>query len=99
MTPKDCMINVMADIIGVDDTYKGDRLNDAGTWTRFMDDVLKRMDTIEDEAVRDILSGIDTEDFQEWIDEPAFWIAVNAEIDRRINVVKTLLPSQNQGHC
>jgi hypothetical protein len=30
MTPRDCMINVMADLIGLDETYKGDRLNDPG---------------------------------------------------------------------
>lgn len=99
MTPKTCMINVMADIIGLDDTYKGDRLNDEAVWTRFMDDVLKRMDTVEDETLREILGSIDTEDFQEWIDDPAFWMAVNAEIDRRLNVVKTLLPSPHEGRC
>lgn len=99
MTPKKSMINVMADIIGLDDTYKGDRLNDATVWDRFMDEVFKRMDGIEDEVIRDALNGIDTEDFQRWIDDPDFWAAINQEIERRLNLVKTLLPSRNQGHC
>ncbi|MDL2269401.1 hypothetical protein LJC71_00145 [Desulfosarcina sp. OttesenSCG-928-A07] len=99
MTPKACMINVMADIIGLDDTYKGDRLNDETVWDRFMDEVLNRMDTIEDETLREILGSIDTEDFQAWIDDPAFWMAVNAEIDHRLNRVKALLPSPHEGRC
>lgn len=99
MTPKDCMINVMADIIGLDDTYKADRLNEAAVWSRFMDEVFKRMDTVEDQTIRDILNTIDTEEFHEWIDDPGFWTAVNAEIDRRLNVIKTLLPSAHEGHC
>ena len=99
MTPKDCMINVMADLIGLDDTYTGDRLNDPAVWDRFMDELFNRMDTIEEEEIRETLNSIDTADFQRWIDDPGFWSAIEAEIDRRINMVKTLLPSRNQGHC
>ena len=99
MTPQDCMINLMADLIGLDDTYSGAKLNDPDIWDRFMQVVFQRMDQITDEPVRSKLDSIDTEDFQTWIDDPRFWSAVNAEIDRRINVVKTLLPSPHQGHC
>jgi len=99
MTPHDCMINLMADLIGLDDTYKGDRLNDPSVWDRFMDELFKRMDTIEDEEIRESLGSIDSEDFQCWIDDPGFWSAIEAEIARRLEVVKTLLPSPHQGHC
>jgi len=99
MTPKDCMVNVMADLIGRDDTYSGDRLNDPEVWARFMSEIFKRMDEIEDEEVRSLLNSIDTEEFQEWIDDPHYWMAIEQEIQRRINVMKTLLPSRNQGHC
>lgn len=99
MTPQDCMINVMADLIGLDDTYKDGRLNDPSVWDRFMDELYKRMDTIEDENIRDMLNSIDSEEFQCWIDDPEFWSAIEEEIVRRLNVVKTLLPSRNQGHC
>ena len=67
------MINVMADIIGRDDTYANDRLNDPETWDQFMQAVFKRMDTVEDESVRNTLNSIDTDDFQKWIDDPGFW--------------------------
>lgn len=99
MTPKTCMINVMADVIGLDDTYNGDRLNDADIWERFMGDVFKRMGDIEDESIKLTLNSIDIEYFQSWIDDPGFWAEVDAEIIRRLNLVKTLLPSKNQGHC
>lgn len=99
MTPRDCMINVMADLIGLDDTFGGDRLNNPETWDRFMEALFQRMDEIEDERIRKPLDSIDTEDFQSWIDDPEFWSAIEGEITRRINVVKTLLPSPNQGHC
>ena len=99
MTPRICMINVIADLIGLDDTYKGDRLNVPSVWDRFMDELFQRMDTIEDEDIRDTLNSIDTEDFQCWIDDPGFWSSIEEEIARRLNVVKTLLPSHNQGHC
>jgi hypothetical protein len=93
------MINVMADIIGVDDAYSGDRLNDADTWDRFMAAVFKRMDDIDDLSIRAVLNGIDSEEFQEWIDDPGFWAAIDTEITRRLEVFKTILPSPNQGHC
>ena len=99
MTPRTCMINVMADLIGLDETYSGDRLNDPEVWSRFMDEVFKRIDAIEDEEIRTLLNSIDTEEFQEWIDDVQYWLAVELEIQRRLNVVKTLLPSKNQGHC
>ena len=99
MTPRQCMINVMADIIGLDDTYTNDRLNDPGIWDRFMQAVFDRMETVEDEAIRDTLNSIDTEEFQQWIDAPGFWAAVNDEILRRMNMITTLLPSKNEGHC
>lgn len=99
MTPRDCMINAMADLIGLDETYKGDRLNDPAVWDRFMDELFKRMDQIEDKGIRDLLNSIDTDEFQRWIDEPGFWSAIQDEIARRLNLVKTLLPSRNQGHC
>jgi hypothetical protein len=57
------------------------------------------MDTIEDETVRGILNSIDTEDFQQWIDDPDFWEQINEEVRRRLNVMKTLLPSKHQGYC
>ena len=97
MKPKWCMINVFADIIGLDDTYRADRLNDAAVWDRFMDEVFKRTETIADETIRNALNSIDTDEFQCWIDDPGFWSLVNTEIHRRLNVVKTLLPSQHQG--
>lgn len=99
MTPRHCMINVMADLIGLDDTYTGGRLNDPGVWDRFMHNLFERMDKVEDQHIRDVLNSIDTEDFQVWIDDPEFWTCVEAEIVRRINVFKTILPSRNQGHC
>ena len=99
MIPLNCMINVMADLIGLDDTYKGSRLNDPLVWDRFMDELFKRMETIDDEDIRESLNSIDSEDFQCWIDDPGFWSAIEQEIARRLNVVKTLLPSRNQGHC
>ena len=99
MTPKECMINVMADLIGLDDTYSGDQLNDPEVWSRFMEAIFRRMDAIEDAGIRDQLNGIDTEEFQAWIDDPQYWLSVEREIQRRIQVVKTLLPSKHQGHC
>jgi hypothetical protein len=99
MTPRNCMINLMADLIGLDDTYTGDRLNNLSVWDRFMDELFQRMDTIENEHIRDSLNSIDSKDFQCWIDDPKFWSSIEEEIIRRLNVVKTLLPSHNQGHC
>jgi hypothetical protein len=53
----------MADLIGLDDTYTGDRLNDPTVWDRFMDELFKRMDAIEEEEIRETLNSIDTETF------------------------------------
>jgi len=94
-----CMINVMADVIGANEDYGHDRLNDDRVWQRFMDDVFRRMETVEDQAVREILAGIDREQFQQWIDDPAYWQEVDAEIQRRIQVLQTVLPSDACGHC
>lgn len=99
MRSKECMLNLMADIIGLDDTYTGDKLNDGSVWDQFIQDIFKRMDTIEDEEIRQILSGITSEEFQGWIDDPDFWRDVDAEITRRGHMFKTILPSQRQGNC
>ena len=99
MDPRLCMINVMADVIGANENYGHDRLNDDQVWQRFMADVFRRMDTVEDESAREILAGIDREEFQQWIDDPAFWQEVDEEIQRRIQVLQTVLPSGNCGNC
>ncbi len=99
MGSREMMMNVMADIIGVDDTFSGDRLNEEAVWQKFMSRVFKRMDAIEDEDIRSALSRIDTKDFQQWIDDPGFWREINDEITRRGQVLKTLMPSDNQGTC
>ncbi len=99
MTPKECMLNLMADIIGVNDTFAGDKLNDETVWQNFMQEVFKRMDSIEDDEIRHILSGVDKEEFQAWIDDPAYWQAIDEEIVRRGNLIKTILPSNHQGYC
>lgn len=93
------MLNLMADVIGLDETYVGDKLNDESIWNQFMQDLFKRMDSIEDEKIRDALDCITREEFQEWIDDPAFWQSIDAEITRRGNLFKTLLPSENEGNC
>ncbi len=99
MSPKVCMLNLMADIVGVDDTFVGNKLNDEAVWQKFMEEVFKRMDSIEDDEVRSLLHSIDKEEFQEWIDDPAFWQAIDEEIVRRGNLFKTVLPSNHQGNC
>ena len=99
MNRKECMLNLMADIIGVDDTYAGDKLNDDSVWQQFMDDLFKRMDTIEDESIRQTLAGITKEEFQEWIDDPTFWLAVDEEIIRRGHLLRTMLPPEFEGRC
>ena len=99
MTPKECMLNLMADVIGVDEKFGGDKLNDDDVWLQFMQEVFKRMDNIEDENIQDMLNSIDKEEFQEWIDDPTFWQEIDAEIVRRGNMVKTVLPSKCEGHC
>ena len=99
MTPKECMLNLMADIIGLNDTFTGNKLNEEDVWQKFMQKVFKRMDSVEDDDIRCLLNGIDKEEFQEWIDDPAYWQAIDEEIVRRGNLVKTLLPSNHQGNC
>jgi hypothetical protein len=99
MTPKECMLNLIADIVGLDDTYSGDKLNNATVWEQFMNDLFKRMETIEDDNIRQILNSITKEEFQEWIDDPTFWFAIDVEITRRGHLFKTMLPSGFEGNC
>jgi hypothetical protein len=94
-----CMIGVMADIIGASDDFDGGRLNDPAVWRQFMQTVLDRMETYPDKQVRLILDTINREQFQDWIDEPGFWDELNQELDRRAQVLMTLLPTENLGHC
>ncbi len=93
------MITVMADIISTCDDFDGDRLNDPLIWQQFMQTVLDRMETYPVEEIRRVLDTIDREQFQEWIDERRFWDELNQELDRRAQLLMTLLPSENQGHC
>jgi hypothetical protein len=93
------MIGVMADIIGVSDDFDGDRLNDPAVWRQFMQTVLDHMEAYPDKEIRLILDTIDREQFQAWIDEPGFWDELNRELDRRGQVLMTLLPTENLGHC
>lgn len=97
--PKKCMIIVMADVICASDDFDGKRLNDPQVWQRFMKAVLDRMQEHPDEEICNTLDTIDLEQFQQWIDDPQFWEALNMEIDRRTQVLMTLLPSDHQGHC
>ena len=89
----------MADVIGGSNAYDGDRLNDPAVWRQFMQTVLDRMETYPDEGIRRILDTVSREQFQEWIDEPQFWQELNLELDRRAQVLMTLLPSDHLGHC
>lgn len=99
MSSKQCMINVMADIIGLDEQYQGEKLNDDAVWKSFMDEVFKRMDTVEDDQIRAVLNSINAKEFQQWIDDKAFWMEIENEIIRRGQYLKTLLPSEHEGHC
>lgn len=99
VSPRACMISVMADIIGASDDFDGDRLNDSLVWRQFMQTVLDRMETYPDEDIRLVLDTIDREQFQEWIDERGFWDELNHELDRRAQLLMTVLPWENQGHC
>ena len=89
----------MADIIGDSEDFDGDRLNDPAVWTRFMRIVLDRMEVYPDEEIRLVLDTVDREQFQKWIDDPRFWSDLNLELDRRAQVLMTLLPGEIQGHC
>jgi hypothetical protein len=93
------MLSVMADIIGASDDFDGARLNDPAVWHLFMQTVLDRMDVCPDEEMRLILDNIDREQFQLWIDDPRFWEDLNFELDRRSQVLMTLLPSGIEGRC
>ena len=93
------MNHVMADIIGSSNDFDGGLLNDAAVWRQFMKTVLDCMETYPDEEMRLTLDMIDREQFQEWIDQPHFWDELNDELDRRAQVLMTLLPSEIQGHC
>lgn len=93
------MLAVMADIIGASEDFDGDRLNDPEVWQRFIRIVLDHMETYPDEEIRRVLETVDREKFQEWIDDPGFWRDLNLELDRRAQVLMTLLPTEIQGHC
>ena len=99
MRPKTAMISIMADVIGASDAYDGQKLNDPAGWARFMETVLERTDDCPDEQMRSLLETIDRELFQQWIDAPAFWDDLNRELDRRAQVLMTLMPAGQQGHC
>jgi hypothetical protein len=93
------MIAIMADIICSSNDYDDDRLNEKPVWEQFMREVLEHMELCPDEEMRKTLDGIDREQFQQWIDEPLFWEELNQELERRAQVLMTLLPSEHQGNC
>ncbi|MGD9364486.1 MAG: hypothetical protein PVH87_02235 [Desulfobacteraceae bacterium] len=99
MDPQKCMIAIMADIICSSNDYDDDRLNEKPVWEQFMREVLEHMELCPDEEMRKTLDGIDREQFQQWIDEPLFWEELNQELERRAQVLMTLLPSEHQGNC
>lgn len=99
MSPRQCMINLMANVICVSNDYDGDRLNDSVVWDQFMHEVLANMETCPDLEMRQILETVDREDFQQWIDDPHFWEELNQEVERRGQVLMTVLPSEHQGTC
>lgn len=99
MDPQKCMITIMADVICSSNDYDDDRLNEKSVWEQFMCEVLERMELCLDEEMRKALDGIDREQFQHWIDEPLFWEQLNQELERRAQVLMTLLPSEHQGNC
>ena len=99
MNARVAMIQVMADIISGSNDYDNDRLNDPAVWQRFMQEVLEHIDMCPDPEMRRTLEAIDREQFQQWIDAPPFWEDLNQEIERRAQVLLTLLPSEHQGNC
>lgn len=99
MNAREAMIQLMADVINASHDYDNDRLNDPAVWQRFMQQVLARIDDCPEEALRRLLEDIDREQFQGWIDSPVFWEDLNQEIERRGQIMMTLLPSQHQGNC
>lgn len=99
MTAREAMIHIMANVIGASNDYDGDRLNDPAVWERFMQEVLEQMEVCPDEEMQPVLDDIDREQFQQWIDEPLYWEDLNLELERRGQVMMTLLPSEHQGSC
>ncbi len=99
MNAREAMIQLMADIIGASNDYDNDRLNHPAVWQRFMQEVLNHIDSCQEEEQRRLLEEIDLEQFQQWIDAPPFWDDLNREIERRAQVMLTLLPSEYQGNC
>lgn len=91
------MLNVMADIIWLDDPYKADRFDDETLQDQFIDAIFLQMETIEDERVRNLLTSIDREKFQEWIDDPRYGEAIDYEIDQRKEVKRGITPGSRQG--
>ncbi len=99
MYSKHCMVNLMADVIGSDDRYTGDGLNNGDTWNNFIQDVFNRIDTIEDDDIRNVLNSTNKETFQNWIDDPEFWIDIDNEVVRRNQLIKTIMPVDQGGYC
>ncbi len=64
-----------------------------------MQTVLTQMENCPHERMRPLLESIGGQQFQRWIDAPEFWDELNQELDRRGQVLMTLLPSDSQGHC
>ncbi len=99
MSPRSAMIYIMANVIGASDAYDGEKLNDPAVWEQFLQTVLEQMETCPDQEMQPLLESIDRERFQQWIDAPGFWEDLNQELERRAQVLMTLLPSENQGNC
>lgn len=93
------MINLMANVICVSSDYDEDRLNDPQVWDLFMHEVLAQMKICPDTKMRRTLETINRADFQKWIDDPHFWEELNQELERRSQVLMTVLPSEHQGNC
>ncbi len=93
------MIEIMANVISASNDYDGDRLNNPVVWETFMHEVIAQMEICPDEEMRLTLDTIDRALFQEWIDNPDFWTDLNREMDRRGQLLMTVLPSEHQGNC
>ena len=57
------------------------------------------MEDYLDDGVRSVLACIDRKQFQLWTEDPQFWDAIHREIERRAQILMTLLPSANEGNC
>jgi len=57
------------------------------------------MENHPDDVVKCVLACIDREQFLSWTNDPGFWDAFNREIERRSQILMTLLPSANEGYC